>query len=323
MANSGIANKILSISPYLELFIRKLYWKNKKLLSDLKKLSSKKPSSQKFQLKFFDKIINQLKFFGVKKGDVLVLHGTYEALEGTGKSPNTIIKELLDLVGNEGTLVMNSSRVFPEEKRKNNYIYADYSNQIVTYNVHKSRVWTGVLPFFMLKDKRAKISRFPINPIVAIGRYADQMIENNIKGELNSSCGINSSWKFCVDKNAVIVGLGTDLTHSLTIMHVAEEIMGNNWPVRNWYRERLYKVVDNEFEEIIKVKERKPIWGTLHFAERTLCKDLLNAGILKTVTIDGVLVEVLKSKELIDFLNSKNKKGYPYFNLKKKHGINI
>lgn len=311
MANSGITNKILSISPYFELFIRRMYWKNKKITSRFKKVSI-----QNFQLKDFDKIKNQIVNFGAKKGDVLVLHASYEALEGTGKSPNDIIDELLDLLGDEGTLVMNASRVFPEEKKKKNYINADYADQIVTYDVHKSRVWTGVLPFFMLKNKKAKISRFPINPIVAIGKLADQMIEKNIMQELYSSCGNNSSWKFCLDNDAIVVGIGTDLTHSLTIMHVAEEVMGDNWFVDDWYRERQFRVIDNHFDEIIKVKERKPKWGTLHFAERTLCKDLINAEILKTVVVDGVLVEFLKSKELIDFLNSKNKNGYPYFNVK-------
>ncbi|OHT44639.1 AAC(3) family N-acetyltransferase [Flavobacterium tructae] len=314
MGNQSVVNKILSLSPYVELFVRKIYWNNIKLSSNLKKRSIQ----QSVELKDFNKVKRQLTDFGLNKGDILILHGSYEAIEKTGKTPNNIIDELLELVGDEGTLAMNAARVFPEEKSKDNYIDADYANQIVTYNVRKSRVWTGVLPFCMLRYKESKVSRFPINPMVAIGKYASQMMEENISGELNSSCGVNSSWKFCADRNAVIVGLGTDLTHSLTIMHVAEEIMGENWPVDDWYRERTFNVIDNDFEEIVKVKERKPKWGTLHFAERTLCKDLLKIGILKTTIIDGVLVEFLKSKELIEFLNSKNRNGYPYFNVKKK-----
>ncbi|EKT3962650.1 AAC(3) family N-acetyltransferase [Flavobacterium psychrophilum] len=312
MANTGITNKILSLSPYLEVLIRRVYWRNRELTSRFKKTIP-----QNSDLKNFNKIKDQLNDFGVKKGDILVLHASYEMLEGTGKLPKQIIEELLDLLGTTGTLAMNSSRAFPEEKIKGDYLNANYNDLIVNYNVHKSRVWTGVLPFFMLKHKDAKISRFPINPIVAVGFHAERMIENNIKGKLNSSCGFNSSWKYCVDNNAVIVGLGTDLTHSLTIMHVAEEIMGDKWLVKDWFRERQFRVVDNDFDEIITVNERNPQWGCLHFAERTLCKDLINSGILKTATIDGVLVEVINSKELISFLNSKNKNGYPYFNFKK------
>lgn len=312
MANIGIKNKILAISPIIEIIIRNIYWKNMYIFS---KVNRKRKQSSK--LISFEKILIQLNNFGLNKGDILVLHSSYEQLENTGKSPQNIINDLINLIGSEGTLVMNSSRIFPEEKTKKDYIKTEYHNEIVTYDVKKSKVRTGVLPFIMLKDKRSKISKFPINPVVAIGKLADKMIENNISHEYDYPCGINSSWKFCVDNDALIVGLGIDLTHSLTIIHVAEDLLGENWPIKNWYRNRKFRIIDSEsnFDKVINVKERNPKWGTLHFAERTLCKDLLKAGILKTAIVDGVIVEAIRARELICFLNSKNKSGYPYFNL--------
>lgn len=307
MSNVGF-NKILALSPKLEIFIRKVYWKY------LSKISVNYVRSNKESYLFdFNKISNKLIDFGLKKGDILVLHASYDKLKKTGKTPNDIINDLLSLVGKSGTLAMNSARSFPEEKIKNDYINAEYNNQTIVYNVRKSRVWTGVLPHFMLKHTKSKVSRFPINPIVAIGNYSDQMMENNISEDFLSSCGRNSAWKFCVDKNALVVGLGTDLTHSLTIMHVAEELMGSKWAFNNWFRIRKFRVIDENFDKTISVKERKPIWGSMHFAERTLCKDLLSSGILKTTNIDGVILQVLRAKELIEFLNSKNKNGYPFF----------
>lgn len=312
MANTGLKNKILSLSPFIEIIIRNFYWTHKSIFS---RLNSNRLNSNR--LISFEKIIMKLKDFGLKKGDILLLHSSYEQLENTGKTPQNIIDDFIDLIGDEGTLVMNSSRIYPEEKKKGDYLNAEYNNEIVTYDIKKSKVWTGVLPFVMLKDKRSKISKFPINPVVAIGKLADKMIEKNISEENDYPCGINSSWKFCVDNNALIIGLGVDLTHSLTIMHVAEDIMGENWPIKNWYRNRKFRIIDSEnnFDKIINVKERNPKWGALHFAERTLCKDLLNAGILKTAIIDGVIVEAIRANELIYFLNSKNKGGYPYFNV--------
>lgn len=312
MANTGLKNKILALSPFIEIIVRNIYWRHKSIFS---RLNSKRLNSSK--LNSFEKIIFQLHQFGLQKGDILMVHSSYEQLENTGKSPKNIIDDLINLIGDEGTLVMNSSRIYPEEKIKQDYINAEYHNEIVTYDVYKSKVWTGVLPFFMLRDKRSRISKFPINPVVAIGKHAAKMIEKNISEEYDYPCGINSSWKFCVDNNALIIGLGVDLTHNLTIMHVAEDIMGDNWPIKNWYRNRKFRIIDSKtnFDKIINVKERNPKWGALHFAERTFCKDLLNEGILKTVTIDGVIVEAIRANELICFLNSKNKAGYPYFNL--------
>jgi aminoglycoside 3-N-acetyltransferase len=188
-------------------------------------------------------------------------------------------------------------------------------NVVVNYNTRNSRVWTGVLPSIMVKDRRSKVSKFPLNPIVAIGKQSDFIIENNLSNSSFYSCGIHSGWNYCVNKNALIVSVGVDLTHSLTIMHVAEDRDPEKWPIQNWYRNRKFRIIDPDFnfDEIVEVKERNPYWGTLCFAERTLCKDLINSGILKSVVIDGVLVESLRAEELVSFLNSKNHKGYPYF----------
>ena len=163
----------------------------------------------------------------------------------------------------------------------------------------------------------AVISRFPLNTLVAIGPLAKPMMENNLIEGLPTACGINSAWKFCLDNNAYIIGLGIDLTGCLTMIHSAEDILDNKWPIKNWYRKRIFKIIDKEFETIKIVRERHPKWGTLHWAGRTLCKDLIKNNILQTQNIDGITIEVLKSKDLIDFLNSKNSKGYPYFFVKK------
>jgi aminoglycoside 3-N-acetyltransferase len=308
MANLGIFKKMLAFSPLIEILVRRVYWLNFSIFSKFK-FSHTNNSN----LSSFEKITTQLVDFGLKTGDILVLHSSYECLQKTGNSPKTIIEKLILLLGEEGTLVMNAGRNFPEEKKNKDYLKYEYIDEIVLYDIKKSRVGTGVLPFTMVKDKRSVISKFPINPIVAIGRNALEMTEHNLLSEF--ACGINSSWKFCVDNNAIIVGIGTDLTHSLTMLHVAEDLLAFDWPIKNWYRERRFRVVDSDdnFDKIINIYERRPKWGTLHFAERTLCKDLSNVGILKSVIIDGVLVEAIRAKELIDFLNKKNHSGYPYF----------
>ncbi|RZK43796.1 MAG: AAC(3) family N-acetyltransferase [Pedobacter sp.] len=308
MANAGFKNFLLSLSPYIEIAVRKLYWKNIKKTKGLKKQKAAKPVA----LTDFTKIEGQLKAWGVKPGSLLIAHASYEALANTGKTPRKIIDALLELLGEEGTLAMNAARKFPEEEGAENYLTANYEDVEVVYDVHKSRVWTGVLPHFMLRHSKAQISRFPLNPMVAIGKHAEEMMANNLS-EMATACGENSSWNYCVNHDALIVGIGTDLTHSLTAIHVAEDAYEQSWPIKDWYRVRKFKVKDKDQEIEVKVRERRPIWGTLHFAERTLCKDLLANGILKTTVIDGVLIELLNAKELINFLRTKNKSGYPYY----------
>lgn len=314
MANTGLKNKIMGLSPYIELLVRYMYWKNIGLFSRFVKRKNKHKDVDSID---FSNINNYLKEIGISKGDLLLIHSSYGSLKCTQKKPIEIIQELKNLVGETGTIAMPAIRKYEGEPDLKNYLNADISETIFTYDVYKTKVQTGALPATMIQMPEAVISRFPINTLVSIGPLAKPMMENNLTGEFPTACGKNSAWKFCIDNNAYLIGLGTDLTGCLTMIHAAEDILDDMWPVRNWYRKRIFKIIDKDFETIKMVKERHPRWGTLHWAGRTLCKDLVDNKILITQNINGILVEVIKAKDLIDFLNSKNSKGYPYFCVKK------
>lgn len=314
MANTGTKNKILSLSPYVELFVRYIYWKNILFFS---KYSTPKKKYIPNNITNFSKIIDYLKNYGIQNGDTLLVHSSYGNLKCTQKKPTEIISELTNLIGKNGTLVMPAIRKYDEEPNKKDYLHSDLSNIISTYNVKESKVFTGILPSTMLQMENAVISRFPTNTLVAIGPLSQKMMENNLSGYLPTPCGPNSSWKFCLDNDSYIIGLGVDLTSCLTMIHLAEDIDEERWPIKNWYRTRTFKIIDKDFEDTITIKERHPKWGALHWAGRTLCKDLIKNDILHSIKIDGILVEIIRSKELISFLNSKNEKGYPYFCVKK------
>lgn len=305
-------NKILALSPYIEIFVRKIYWNNVDRFSRYNTKGTRTKTAN--ELRDFDKILKYLNDEGIGQGNLMLLHSSFESIEGTGLSPKQIIEKLLGFLGEDGTLAMNSARKFKEE-RPGEYLSQDFSDTITEYDTKRTKVWTGALPMFLLRHSKAEISEFPINPMVAVGRLAQEMMKDNLQGDLKS-CGKGSSWEYCVKNNAVVVGIGIDLTHSLTIMHVAEDA-NENWPVKDWYRDRKFSIANKGEKKEVTILERNPKWGTLHFAERTLCKDLIDKGILKTKTIDGVQVEYLYARKLIDFLNKKNANGYPYF------GINI
>jgi len=84
--------------------------------------------------------------------------------------------------------------------------------------------------------------------------------------------------------------------------------------IRRIYWSKFGIFIKNKFKTI---NERRPKWGKLHFAERLFAKDLLNDNIMKSDLVDGLLIESLKAKKLYNYMNSKNKYGYPYFWLKK------
>lgn len=317
MANNNLTLKFLALSPHIELIIRRIYW-NRLFHAFLSKNTFNKYKMRKsHEINKFDfsKIIKYLTELGIKEGDIVIVHSSYFSLSVCGLNPNQIINSLISLVGANGTIVMPVFRIYPEETIENTFLHADITNILFQYDVKKSKVWTGMLPYFLMKKVGSVTSRFPLNTLTAFGPEAKKMFKTELDDEFPTPNGMKSAWNYCADRDAWVISLGTDLTHSLTMIHTAEEIDLEKWPIKNWFRKKNFIIKDEDFEIEKTVLERHPKWGMLNYAERTLCKDLIKNNILTSVDIEGVLIETLKSKSLLNYLNIRNKevKGYPYY----------
>lgn len=310
----SIYDKIISISPYFEVILRKIYWQSSLLIEYKNKLQNKKRKKSYFINKLpFSSIINKMKERGIAKGDLTIAHSSM-----IGLKPKEVINSLLDLIGSEGTLAIPTYPYFRESPTGKDYMTKDLSNLVLEYCPDKTLAWTGMIPNVFLTYPNVIRSRHPLNTLAATGPLAEKMLKNNISGYKPLPNGENSSWKFCVDHKAKIIGLGVDLIDSLTMIHTAEDTEPGKWDKYDWYRDRKFRIIDNDKSIEIVVRERKPE-KAIHFAKKTLAKDLLNEGILTKDNIGGVKLEmILESERLIEFLKSKNKNGYPYFMLKKR-----
>ena len=102
------------------------------------------------------------------------------------------------------------------------------------------------------------------------------------------------------------------MTHSLTMIHVAEDCFEKEWPVKDWYRKRHFKIINNGREDFVTVRERHPKWS-MSYAERKLSRDLFKYGIARKNTIGNLAITVVESKALLDFLIRNRKRAYPYY----------
>lgn len=315
MANDSVLKKIMGFHPAFEMIVRRIY-RSQFLGKFINKKQKQKLNTTPLNISF-DKIVEYLRKLGISKGDILIVHSAYGSLKGSRLSPNEIIDKLIAIVGEDGTLAMPVIRKFSESPDEKEALTASIEEIIFTYDVQNTPIWTGVLPKTLMNRDGAVTSRFPLNTLTAMGKHAEIMMQNNLDGELPAPNGINYPWKYCTDHDAWVVSLGTDLTHSLTMIHTAEDVKKENWPIKGWYRKKRFKIQDGDFYCEKTILERHPKWGMLHFGERKLSSDLIKSGVLKSNVIDGVLIESLKSKDLFNFLNSRNSNGYPYFWVKK------
>lgn len=318
MSLGSIYHKLILISPKVEVALRQLYWNNVKLFKKFRNDSSEIGQTTPTNIIDFNKIVSYIKDNGVRKNDIMVIHSSFNALSGTGFSAEEIIDKLYELVDNGGSLAMPAIRSFAEEHNYGDYIenyMSDVAQHFTTvYNVYQSPVTSGLLPFTLMRYDDAEISKFPLNPLAAIGAHAEAMMKHNIEGELPSAHGPNSAWAYCAEHDAWNIGIGVDIKDYLTIFHVSQE--RPDWPVKDWCFERDFIIKKSKRETPLRIRERRHLW-TKYFAESNFYRDLQIAGILKTAVIDGVPVYMARSKALLDYMDSQKNPTYPYFIPKK------
>lgn len=313
MGLSSIYHKIVLSSPKIEVAVRCFYWDHVKTLKRFRSASSESVEVNDKRPADFDKVIDYLRNNGVKKNEIMIIHSSYGALSGTGLSPEDVINKLYGLVDGEGALAMPAIRSFDEESQYGDYLetYMDDTAQNYTtvYNVYQTKVSSGLLPFTLMRFDDAEISKFPLNPLVAIGEQAEAMMKHNIEGTLPSAHGPNSAWAYCAEHDAWNIGIGVDIKDYLTIFHVTQE--REDWPVKDWYFERDFVIKKSKKETPLRIRERKHCW-TKYMAETNFYNDLQKAGVLHSTVVDGIPIYMTRTSELFDFIKRQKNPSYPY-----------
>jgi aminoglycoside 3-N-acetyltransferase len=307
-------NSILAISPYLEVVVRNVYWRSQFLVRAVNSRRKAKPvdDAKPPPRTSIDRVVENLASRGVGSGDILVVHSAYKAVSG-GKKPRYVNEALKALVGDTGTLVMPAIPRFAGAPSGEQWVTGDVSSLVLDYDPETTPAWTGALPTDLLQVPSARRSLHPLNSVVAWGPHADDMLLNNLSGDRPFACGVGSSWSYCSANGAKVAALGVDMTHNLTMIHVAEDMQGERWCVPGWYRDREFRIKTPRGWERHTVRERHPRWGSYHYAERTLDKDLVRQGVLTFEDVDDVPVGLLDARVLVEFLNRRNANGYPYY----------
>lgn len=295
------------LSPQIEVFLRKIYWNNVRLLHKFRLpiLHSNKTE----RLIDFEKIKRFLTNNGVNENDILIIHSSYDSFSGNGLDANSIIDKLMEIVP-QGTIAMPAIRKFEEEGDYLDYITKDYSDINTFYDVWNSPLISGLLPFVLMRYDDAYISRCPLNPLVAVGKDAENMMKGNIENDFITPHGKGSCWEYCAKNNAWNIGLGVDLKGFLTIYHVFQE--ANEWPVTKWFFERKFTIKDGKYINNIIVNERCHKW-TKYLAENNFYKDLIEAQVIITGNIEGIQIFMSQTNKLSEFIKNHPNKTYPYY----------
>lgn len=303
---------ILVRFPFVEVLARQIYWRIPALRRAVGKRQAVTVMPYPGTGDLLAELTQAAQDLGIMPGDVVIVHAATSRLARSGLDPAKLLAGLRDLVGGAGTIVMPAIPILKGEpapgQRFNDRLHEDE----LVYRPRRERIWTGILPLLLTKTREAKLSAIPLNTLLAIGEKADEIIDNSSIGDGLAPCGKGSPWEKCLEYNAKILMIDVGIAKSITMIHTVEDLFEEEWPIRNWYRERKYLIKIGTTERRLTVRERHPKWS-LFFAEKRLDRDLAEAVFRHADTPSGISIDVAASQELVDFLRSKRPSTYPYW----------
>ena len=186
-----------------------------------------------------DDMLGELAQMGVKRGDILIVHSSMDGLHNIDATPREILEGIMGFLGEEGTLVLPA---YPFHKEQG------APEKAIRYDPSRTVAWTGILPNVFLSIKGTVRSNFPKNSLAANGKYAEEMFANELRD--TASHGPHSAWNFCAEHHAKVVFLGVSPNHSFSEVHMAEGVLEENWPIRDWYYSQRYQIkIKGEWQE--------------------------------------------------------------------------
>ena len=240
----------------------------------------------------------------ISKHDILLIHASMDGLQGMHITPEQCMSFLKSLVSNYNcTIVMACFPITnlkaPTEKSR-------------PYIPQKTICWTGILSNCFICDPDCIRTRFPYNSLAAIGPKAAEMMAKDLDAKYVYDK--NSAWHYCYSNHAKVLFLGVKASGANTMaIHMIPDIMGDEWPIAEWYNQYFYKVQLNDSVITLPVLAQNPKWYKYVMEEYTSGKLKRNKLLYEQSIGSSILGVVPDCHKMIDFLVSEAKRGkLPY-----------
>jgi aminoglycoside 3-N-acetyltransferase len=241
--------------------------------------------------------------------------GSFDLLDSAGQplsglsASAWLIQRLIQFVGPSGTLCMPTH---PQYSDNPGFMF-DKSELVLTYDVRRTPSSVGLLSELFRRHPLTQRSEHPLSSMAVRGPLATELLASNAEGDQPLPHGVHSSYYRVCQQKGTVIGLGLSLIKALTILHVAEELRGDDWPVEGFFYSRRFKIIDNQGQtREIQVRERRPEF-VRSLVLSQVRRDLLNERILHEYSIGGVKFAVADAAVVLEFMQTQQRNStYPY-----------
>jgi aminoglycoside 3-N-acetyltransferase len=166
-----------------------------------------------------EELIQFLRRLGVKPGDVLLVHSSFDRFEGFAGKPTDVILALQQVVGSTGTVLMPTLPFTGTA--------VDYVARSVIFDVTSTPSRMGLLTELFRRSPGVLRSVHPTHSVAAWGARAQEIIIDHHLAK--TPCGTGSPFIRLLELNGRILFLGTGIG-SMTFFHAVEELLASQMP---------------------------------------------------------------------------------------------
>jgi len=240
-----------------------------------------------------DEIVAGLRKLGLKKSDIVGVHSSLSSFGYVEGGADTVIDALLDVVGEEGSIVMptHSANLLAVERTPEEIAMGvAWLYQILPYDPKETPATTGIIPETFRKRKGVVRGSHPSHSLAAIGPKANELVEG---------------WHKALELNGYVLLIGVGLK-VCTAMHLAEK--------RVQFPQHILKKITPPKEFIEKYPEDKWEWDVGPYPDFAKMEEpCLKHGIMKTVKVGEATLKLLRIGELVNLYTEYLKKNPDLF----------
>jgi aminoglycoside 3-N-acetyltransferase len=243
-------------------------------------------------------IIEALRQHGLNSGDVALVHSSLSRLGNVQGGAPTVIRALLEVLGDEGTLVMPS---FPALGYTYNYLSTNPS-----FDVRHTPSQMGIITETFRKIKGVKRSLHPTDPVCAVGKETKFLLKSHFL-QL-TPYNENSPFYKLITLKGKIVTLGTRLD-TVTNFHVPEDLIPD-FKFQVYHKKQFLVKVRDEvgIERMVETKAHDPA-----MSKKRRCNELepafLKDGIAVKFKLGDADCMIIDAEKMHHWLMDKYKQG--------------
>lgn len=253
-----------------------------------------------------DELMGALGALGLRRDTDLIVHSSWAGMPQLKVMPSAILRAFREVVGTNGTLAMPAH---PVEKHKDGRLFFDVATT-------PSRM--GMLSETLRRTPGARRAPCPIAPVAALGPAADAYTRDHREASGRTPWGRGSAWWELGERDGQEIILGIDFVRSLTLLHCAFDVLGEENPIADYYEDVDTIVVWNGVEELWPMRQQRRELEK-HLATYAFRQMVLASGTARTTSLRGIPLTVVDARPFLAWhLRLARETGLPYWGFRRR-----